>query len=143
MAKIRKGDLVEIISGPKMKNDKQFRGAQGIVLEALVDEQRVIVEGLNLTTRHTRVGQTQRGSKTGGIEHIESPIHVSNVALVDPATKKPARVGFKETTVTKDGVTKVVRERYFKPSRRAESKSTAKTTKKASAKAEATKKDAE
>ena len=35
MAKIRKGDLVEIISGPKMKNDKQFRGAQGIVLEAV------------------------------------------------------------------------------------------------------------
>ena len=53
MAKIRKGDLVEIISGPKMKNDKQFRGAQGIVLEVLVDEQRVIVEGLNVTTRHT------------------------------------------------------------------------------------------
>ncbi|CAG7844199.1 50S ribosomal protein L24 [Pseudoclavibacter triregionum] len=149
MAKIRKGDLVEIITGPKMKNDKQYRGAQGTVLEVLVKEQRVIVEGLNLTTRHTRVGQTQRGSKTGGIEHIEAPIHISNVALVDPATKKPARVGFEEKTVTKDGEKKVVRERVFKPSRRADKpaakKTTAaKTTKKdTAAKAESTTKDAE
>lgn len=146
MAKIRKGDLVEIISGPKMKNDKQFRGAQGTVLEVFVEEQRVIVEGLNLTTRHNRVGQSQRGSKTGGLEHIESPIHISNVALVDPATKKPARVGIEEKTVTKDGVTKVVRERVFKASRRAEKPAAskpAKTTKKESAKAESTTKDAE
>ena len=115
MAKIRKGDLVELISGPRAE-----RGKQGKVLEVLVAEDRVIVEGLNYVTKHTRVGQTQRGTKTGGIETIEAPIHISNVALVDPDTKQPARVGFREEEVTKDGVTRTVRTRYFKPSRRAE-----------------------
>lgn len=115
MAKIRKGDLVQVISGPRGE-----RGKQGEVLEVLVDRNRVIVEGINYVTKHTRVGQTQRGSKTGGIETVEAPIHISNVALVDPDTKQPARVGFREEEVTKDGVTRTVRTRYFKPSRRAE-----------------------
>lgn len=128
MAKIRKGDLVEVISGARGD-----RGKQGTVLEVLVDQNRVIVEGVNYVTKHTRVGQTQRGSKTGGIETVEAPIHVSNVALVDPDTKLPARVGFREQEVTKDGVTRIVRERYFKPSRRAEKP--AKDEKKASKKA--------
>ena len=63
------------------------------VLEVLVEKNRVIVEGVNFVTKHIRVGQTQRGTKTGGIETFEAPIHVSNVALVDPETKKPTRVG--------------------------------------------------
>ena len=60
---------------------------------------RVVVEGINFVTKHVRVGQTQRGTKTGGIETHEAPIHVSNVALVDPETKKPTRVGFRMETV--------------------------------------------
>ncbi len=44
-------------------------------------------------TKHTKIGQTQRGAKTGGIVHQEAPIHISNVMLVDPDSKKRTRVG--------------------------------------------------
>jgi large subunit ribosomal protein L24 len=71
---------------------------------------------VNFVTKHVRVGQTQRGTKTGGIETQEASIHVSNVALVDPESKKPTRVGFRTETVTKDGVEKTVRVRYAKKS---------------------------
>ena len=142
MAKIRKGDLVEVISGPTQARGGD-RGKQGKVLEVLVEQDRVIVEGVNFVTKHTRVGQTQRGTQTGGVETVEAPIHVSNVALVDPETGKPARVGMKVEQVEKDGVTKTVRTRVFKPSRRAEGTAkTAKSDKKSASKA-AAKKDAE
>ena len=115
MAKIRKGDLVEVITGQTQERGGD-RGKQGRVLEVLRDRDRVLVEGINFVTKHSRVGQTQRGTKTGGIETLEAPIHISNVALVDPDTKQPARVGF-EVKVAKDGT--VTKERVFKPSRRA------------------------
>jgi large subunit ribosomal protein L24 len=115
MAKIKKGDLVQVISGRSQARGGD-RGKQGKVLEVLVAENRVVVEGVNYVTKHVRVGQTQRGTKTGGIETHEAPIHVSNVALVDPETKKPTRVGFRTETVTKDGVEKTVRVRYAKKS---------------------------
>ncbi|MFC9918042.1 MULTISPECIES: 50S ribosomal protein L24 [Agromyces] len=115
MAKIKKGDLVEVISGRSQARGGD-RGKQGRVIEVLVDQNRVVVEGVNYVTKHVRVGQTQRGSKTGGIETHEAPIHVSNVAIVDPETKKPTRVGFRTETVTKDGVEKTVRVRYAKKS---------------------------
>jgi large subunit ribosomal protein L24 len=82
----------------------------------LVERNRVVVEGVNFVTKHVRVGQTQRGTKTGGIETREAPIHVSNVALVDPKSKKPTRVGFRIEEVEKDGVKKNVRIRYAKSS---------------------------
>ncbi|MGR0221124.1 50S ribosomal protein L24 [Agromyces sp. ZXT2-6] len=115
MAKIKKGDLVQVISGRSQARGGD-RGKQGKVIEVLVDQNRVVVEGVNYVTKHVRVGQTQRGTKTGGIETHESPIHVSNVALVDPESKKPTRVGFRTETVTKDGVEKTVRVRYAKKS---------------------------
>jgi large subunit ribosomal protein L24 len=115
MATIRKGDLVQVISGPSQERGGD-RGKQGRVIEVQMDKNRVIVEGVNYVTKHVRVGQTQRGTKTGGIETREAPIHISNIALVDPDTKQPARVGFKVVTDPKTG--KVSRERYFKPSRR-------------------------
>lgn len=115
MANIKKGDLVQVISGRSQARGGD-RGKQGKVLEVLVSDNRVIVEGINYVTKHVRVGQTQRGTKTGGIETFEAPIHVSNVALVDPETKKPTRVGFRLETVTKDGVEKTVRIRYAKKS---------------------------
>ena len=93
MANIRKGDLVQVISGRSQARGGD-RGKQGKVLEVIVEEDRVVVEGVNYATKHVRVGQTDRGTKTGGIETVEAPIHVSNVALVDPSTKKPTRVGF-------------------------------------------------
>jgi len=115
MANIKKGDLVQVITGAAQARGGD-RGKQGKVLEVLVERNRVVVEGVNFVTKHVRVGQTQRGSKTGGIETHEAPIHVSNVAVVDPKTKKPTRVGFREETVTKDGVSKTVRVRYAKKS---------------------------
>ena len=112
---IKKGDLVQVISGRSQARGGD-RGKQGKVLEVLVAENRVVVQGVNFVTKHVRVGQTQRGTKTGGIETQEASIHVSNVALVDPETKKPTRVGFRTETVTKDGVEKTVRVRYAKKS---------------------------
>ena len=115
MARIKKGDLVQVISGRSQARGGD-RGKQGKVLEVQVEKNRVLVEGINFVTKHVRVGQTQRGTKTGGLETREAPIHVSNVALVDPETKKPTRVGFRNEEVTKDGVTKTVRVRYAKKS---------------------------
>jgi large subunit ribosomal protein L24 len=115
MANIKKGDLVQVISGPTEARGGS-RGKQGRVIEVLADKDRVIVEGVNFVTKHVRVGQTQRGTKTGGIETHEAPIHVSNVALVDPDTKKPTRVGFRTETVEKNGVKRTVRVRYAKKS---------------------------
>ena len=111
MANIRKGDLVQVISGPTQDRGGD-RGKQGRVIGVIAEKNRVIVEGVNFVTKHVKVGQTQRGTKTGGIETMEAPIHVSNIALVDPATKLPARVGF---TVETDDRGKTTRVRYFTP----------------------------
>ena len=115
MANIKKGDLVQVITGRKQDKGGD-RGKQGKVLEVLVAENRVIVEGVNYVTKHTRVGQTQRGTKTGGLETIEAPIHISNVQVIDPSTKKPTRVGHRVEEQTKDGVKRTVRVRYAKKS---------------------------
>ena len=115
MANIKKGDLVQVISGATQARGGD-RGKQGRVIEVIADKNRVIVEGVNYVTKHVRVGQTQRGTKTGGIETQEAPIHISNVARVAPKTKKPTRVGFREETVEKNGVKKTVRVRYAKKS---------------------------
>ena len=74
------------------------------------------MEGVNYVTKHVRVGQSQRGGKTGGLETHEAPIHISNVAVVDPKSKKPTRVGYESKTVTKNGVKKQVRVRIAKKS---------------------------
>jgi len=115
MANIKKGDLVQVISGPSQARGGD-RGKQGKVIEILGDKNKVLVEGINFVTKHIKVGQTQRGTKTGGVEQHEAPIHISNVQLVDPKTKKPTRVGFKVETVEKNGVKKTVRVRYAKKS---------------------------
>ena len=111
MANIKKGDLVQVIAGARDE-----RGKQGKVLDVLTEQNRVIVEGVNYVTKHNRVGQTQRGTKTGGIETMEAPIHISNVALVDPETKKPTRVGHRLEEKVKDGTKRTVRVRYAKKS---------------------------
>jgi large subunit ribosomal protein L24 len=141
MANIRKGDLVQVISGQTQDRGGD-RGKQGRVIGIIAEKDRVIVEGVNFVTKHVKVGQTQRGTKTGGIETMEAPIHVSNVALVDPDTKQPARVGFRLET---DARGKTTRVRYFKKSRRVETKTSSKktSTKKAAADDAAPEKDAE
>jgi len=115
MAKIKKGDLVQVISGKSQARGGD-RGNQGKVIEVLSEKDRVIVEGIYFVTKHIRVGQSSRGAKTGGIETHEAPIHISNVALVDPKSKKPTRVGFREEVAEKGGVKKTVRVRYAKKS---------------------------
>ena len=102
MASIKKGDLVVVIAGARESRGSD-RGKTGRVIEVLREQNRVIVEGVNLVTKHIKVGQTNRGTRTGGIETHEAPIHVSNVALVDPESKKPTRVRSEVKTVEKNG----------------------------------------
>lgn len=82
--KIHKGDLVQVIAG-------KDKGKQGKVLLAIPSEERVVVEGANKVTRHI----PKRGNTPGQRLEIEKPLHVSNVALLDPVEKKPTRVGYK------------------------------------------------
>jgi large subunit ribosomal protein L24 len=87
--KIRKGDKVVVIAG-------KDRGREGTVIAVRPDSDRVLVQGVNLIRKNTKVSyQGQRGAKEGGIVTQEAPIHVSNVALIDPETKKPARAGYR------------------------------------------------
>ncbi|GAB3123059.1 50S ribosomal protein L24 [Streptomyces calidiresistens] len=88
--KIKKGDLVQVITG-------KDKGKQGKVIVAYPREDRVLVEGVNRVKKHTKAGQTARGSKTGGIVTTEAPIHVSNVALVveQDGKKVTTRVGYR------------------------------------------------
>ena len=88
--KIKKGDLVQVITG-------KDKGKQGKVIAAYPKEDRVLVEGVNRVKKHTKAGQTARGSKTGGIITTEAPIHVSNVMLVveKDGKKVTTRVGYR------------------------------------------------
>ena len=115
MAKIKKGDLVQVITGAKAERGGD-RGKQGKVLKVYTETNRVLVEGVNRVTKHTKAGQTDRGTNTGGIEIVEAPIHISNVAVVDPSTKKPTRVGYRIETVERDGRERQVRVRVAKTS---------------------------
>ena len=83
--RVKKGDDVVVIAG---KN----RNARGTVLRVLEND-RVLVEGVNLAKRHER-GNPQRGT-SGGIVEKEMPLHLSNVALFNPMTNRADRVGFK------------------------------------------------
>ncbi|CAM3513452.1 50S ribosomal protein L24 [Isoptericola cucumis] len=109
MAKIKKGDQVIVIAG-------RDKGKTGRVLEVLTETDRLVVEGVQRVTKHVKAGQTARGTRTGGIETVEASIHVSNVMLVDPETKKGTRVGFRTEQVERDGRTRTVRVRVAKRS---------------------------
>ena len=95
--KIRKGDSVLVIAG-------NAKGTQGKVLEVLVDQNRAIVEGANMVKKHTKPSAS---NPNGGIIEKEAAIHISNIAIVDPKTGKPTRVGRKLVEV--DGKKKIVR----------------------------------
>ena len=72
---VKKGDTVVVITG-------KDRGRTGKVIAAYPETGRVLVEGINRIKKHTKIGQTTRGAKTGGIVTQEAPIHASNVQLV-------------------------------------------------------------
>ena len=84
--KIRKNDMVVVISG-------KDKGKRGRVIEVLPKLGRVRVEGVNRIKRHTKPNP-QKNVK-GGIVERENPLHVSNVAMIDPKSDKPTRVGMK------------------------------------------------
>ena len=102
--KIKKGDLVQVLTG-------KDKAKQGKVIAVYPETQRVLVEGVNRVTRHTKAGQTARGSRTGGLVVQEAAIHVSNVAIVDPSDKKPTRVKTRVETVERNGRDKAARSR--------------------------------
>ena len=83
-AKIKKGDKVVVITG-------KDKGRSGEVTKVLVNENRVVVSGINMIKRHTKPSAMSQG----GIIEREASIHRSNVALADPKDGKATRVGFK------------------------------------------------
>ena len=85
MRRIRKGDDVIVITG-------KDKGRRGNVLRVL-DDQRVVVEGVNMVKRHTRPNPTR--GVPGGIIEKEAPLHISNVMLFNPETQKGDRIGFR------------------------------------------------
>ena len=87
--KIKKGDHVVVLAG-------KDRGREGTVIMVYPDRQKVLVQGVNMIRKNTKVDyQGRRGAKEGGIVTQEAPVHVSNVQLIDPDTKKPARAGYR------------------------------------------------
>jgi len=84
MAKIKKGDKVVVLTG-------RDKGKEGEVLRVLIEQQRVVVQGVAMVKRHTRPGAGQ----PGGVVDKEGTIHISNVSLLDPKSGKATRIGFK------------------------------------------------
>jgi len=86
--KIRKGDTVEVISG--RDDDK---GKRGQVINVFLDSRRVVVQGVNIRTKHQKQVQTQMGRNMNpGRIQFEGSIHISNVMLICPSCKEPTRV---------------------------------------------------
>jgi large subunit ribosomal protein L24 len=83
-AKIRKGDKVVVLTG-------RDKGRAGEVIEIQTDRGRALVRGINMVKRH----QKQSARQEGGIVSKEAPLHLSNLAIADPKTGKPTRIGFK------------------------------------------------
>lgn len=86
---VKTGDKVQVITG-------KDKGTEGEVIQAYPSRERVLVQGVNLVTKHMKPSQD---NPQGGIENMEAPIHVSNVMLIDPKNGEPTRIGYK----TEDG----------------------------------------
>jgi len=82
--RVKKGDEVVVLTGRE-------KGKKGSVLKVMPKDRRVLVQGVNMVKRHTRPSQ----ANPGGIIEKEASLHVSNVALVDPKTGEPTRVGYR------------------------------------------------
>lgn len=82
---VRSGDKVEVISG-------NSKGSTGVITKILAEKSRVIIEGVNLQTKHVK---PTAASPQGGIEKREGSIHLSNVMLIDPKTGQATRIGRK------------------------------------------------
>lgn len=100
MQRLKVGDLVQVISGDDT-------GKQGNITKILKDVDKVVVEGINMVTKHQKPNaRNQQGGKVS----MEAPLHASKVMLIDPETKKPTRVKYeikdgKKVRVAKSGAT--------------------------------------
>ncbi len=83
-ARIKKGDKVVVLCG-------RDKGRSGEVIKVLPSKERALVRGINMMTRHQR----QTAAQEGGLIRKEAPIHLSNIAVADPQSGKPTRIGFK------------------------------------------------
>jgi large subunit ribosomal protein L24 len=83
---IKKGDTVYVNTG-------EDKGKIGRVLQVIVKEQRALVEGINMVSKHTKPNAK---NPQGGIEKKEAPVHLSNLNLLDPKSGKPTRIGRKD-----------------------------------------------
>ena len=83
------GDKVVVISG-------KDKGKEGNIIKVLRNENRVVVEGVNIVKKHVK----GNGQQAGSITEVEAAIHASNVMIIDPKTKKPTRIGH---SINKDG----------------------------------------
>ncbi|MFA5557355.1 MAG: 50S ribosomal protein L24 [Flavobacteriaceae bacterium] len=83
--KVKSGDLVKVIAG-------NHKGEQGKIVRIFIDKNTAIVEGVNVVSKHTKPSAQ---NPQGGITKKEAPIHISNIALVDPKTKEATKVGFR------------------------------------------------
>ncbi len=86
MRRIKKGDEVVVLAG-------KDKGKRGVVLNVMFDDEKVIVENVNMVKRHTK-GNPMQGVP-GGIVEKEMPIHISNIGIWNPITEKPDRIGFR------------------------------------------------
>jgi len=100
--KLRRGDMVSIIAGKDL-------GKEGRVLSIDRTKNRIIVEGINVMTKHQK---PNRANQSGGIVRIEAPIHASNVMYLHK--DKPTRLGYKVEVKEEDGKRVVVKKRYVK-----------------------------
>lgn len=94
--KIKRGDLVQVIAGKE-------KGKRGEVSSVVKADDRVVVKGINLVTRFAK----QNAQNPNGVYQKEASLHISNVALVNPGTDAPAKVGYRMNDAGK-------KERYFK-----------------------------
>lgn len=86
MQRVRRDDRVRVIAG-------KDRGKEGRVLQVWPRDERVMVEGINIATKHRRVQRTRAGAQEGGIVHEEMPLHLSNVLPICGSCGEPTRVG--------------------------------------------------
>ena len=85
MLKIKSGDIVRVIAG-------DHKGSEGKVLRVLREKNKAVVEGVNMVSKHTKPSAK---NPQGGIVKKEAPIHISNIALIDPKSKSATKVGIK------------------------------------------------
>jgi len=81
--KLKVGDKVTVIAG-------KDKGKEGKIIKTLKNDDKVIVEGVNMIKKHMK----PNGEANGSIIEMEAPIHVSNVMMLDPKTKKPTHIGY-------------------------------------------------